>query len=112
MLTSRCSIWQALLAFLTLGLHQQCHAVVTWDTIECDNVVIGGAALNDIWDNAALLASNAGNEIGTLADSSLVPPKTAVGRIADNAKWMFGIDVIWTSILPSSSRNTLTNTVS
>lgn len=103
--------WRAtLLALLALGLQPAC-AVVTWEPIECAGVTIGGASLNDIWDNAALLASNAESTISTLTTASTIKALTMPANLANNAKWMFGISVNWGGVLPSSSKTTLTNTV-
>ena len=111
MQTSTHLSWRAaLLALLALGLRHAC-AVVTWEQIECAGVTISGQTLDNIWDNAALLASNAESTINTLTSASTIKALTMPANLANNAKWMFGISVNWGGVLPSSSKSTLTNTV-
>jgi hypothetical protein len=70
---------------------QQSHAAVTWKKVGCDGYAVGGVGIDEIWDNAALLATNAQAQI------PIIPTKSSVfndlGRRAGaNANFMFGIN--------------------
>jgi hypothetical protein len=101
---------RALLALLALLL-APADAVVTWQQIGCGGIAVAGATLDQMWDNAKLMASNANTVIDTAVNAKIIVPLTKTSAAADNAKWMFGIDVTLGAVLPSSSKNYLTNTI-
>lgn len=103
---------RAVLVALLGGLAPQPgRAIVTWTTIGCAGATVQGQSLDSMWDNAALMAANAINTIETITGNSAIQALTTPGKLATNAKWMFGVDVSFGGILPSSSKDTLTGTV-
>jgi hypothetical protein len=106
-------IARALFAALTVYV-TSCRAAVTWTKIGCDNpaVTFNGATVDEIWDNANLMAQNANSAIDSILNANAIKALSpSLSTIADNAKWMFGISVSFKAKLPSASKNFLTNTV-
>ncbi|KAI1375972.1 hypothetical protein F4677DRAFT_91869 [Hypoxylon crocopeplum] len=79
---------RALLSLLTLG---QVHAVVTWRTIGCDNWSFKGASIDDIWDNALLMTTNAQSQRNAIPTNAAGMLSGNGRRAGANAKFMFGV---------------------
>ena len=75
------------LSFLAFA---QCQAAVTWTTIGCEGITLQGASIDDMWDNAVLMAQNAVSSINMVVNADTIVPLTKTSRGADNAKAMFG----------------------
>jgi len=71
-------LFGALLSFITF---EQCHAVqpVTWRTVGCTGWTFGGSSIDDIWDNAHVMATNAQSQISAV-------PTSAIGILKENAR--------------------------
>ncbi|PVH84027.1 hypothetical protein DL98DRAFT_528877 [Cadophora sp. DSE1049] len=79
---------RALLSSLAFG---QCYAAVTWRTIGCDGWTHDGKNIDQIWDNAQALVTNAQARIDAIPDGNSVFDEPA-RRAGGNAKFMFGIN--------------------
>ncbi|KAL4947909.1 hypothetical protein BDW69DRAFT_189757 [Aspergillus filifer] len=85
-----------------------CLAAVSWKTVRCDEVSFNGKSMHEMWDNALLMAQTANTRINSIT-SGLVLPRTSGGRVADNAHFMFGINVSWGVKLGSAAKSTLSD---
>ncbi|KAF5015234.1 hypothetical protein F66182_13507 [Fusarium sp. NRRL 66182] len=83
-------------------------AAVTWKTVGCEQVTHNGVNIDDMWDNALLMAQNAQTSINSIT-SGITLPRTTKGRVADNARSMFGIDINWVLSLGSAAKSTLSD---
>ncbi|KAH8765138.1 hypothetical protein BGZ57DRAFT_857273 [Hyaloscypha finlandica] len=79
---------RALLSSLAFG---QCYAAVTWRTVGCDGWTHDGKNIDQIWDNAQALVTNAQARIDAIPDGNSVFDEPA-RRAGGNAKFMFGIN--------------------
>ncbi|KAF4470858.1 hypothetical protein FALBO_2230 [Fusarium albosuccineum] len=100
------NLFKSLLGFLAFG---QCRAAVSWTTIGCDNVNVDGASIDAIWDSAVAMASNAQSTIDTLVNAKAIMPKSTTSRVADNAKYMWGLKFGFSKVsgLDSASKDRL-----
>ncbi|KAE9365572.1 hypothetical protein N431DRAFT_518986 [Stipitochalara longipes BDJ] len=82
-------LFKVLLSFIAFG---QCHAAVTWTTIGCNGFTFDGSTIDQIWDNANLMASNAQSQISLIPSNILTSTFRDGAKTAGaNAKLMFGI---------------------
>jgi hypothetical protein len=96
---------KALLSFIALG---QCHAAVTWRTIGCDGWTFKGVSIDDIWDNANVMAANAQTQISAIPTSPLGMTSSNAKNAGANAKFMFGINFNKVLGMNSAGRATTT----
>lgn len=87
------------LSSLALG---QCYAVVTWETIGCTGWTFDGNSIDQIWDNAIDLATNAQNQLDAIPSTSLSRKPDAKKIALANGRFMFGVDLNPLSGLPTS----------
>jgi hypothetical protein len=84
------SFFKTLLSFIAFG---KCHAGVTWRTFGCDTYTLDGATIDQIWDNANDMATNAQTQISLIPNSLVgVMQGGQNAKIAGaNAQMMWGI---------------------
>jgi hypothetical protein len=84
----RHTLFRALLLTIAFG---QCHAAVTWTTVGCDGWTFKGVPIDDIWDNAMLMTTNAQSRINAIPTNFVGVRKTNAVEAGANAVFMFNI---------------------
>lgn len=78
--------------FLLLIAAQKCDAVVTWKKIGCDGWLFKETNIDDIWDNAKLMAKNAQTQIGHVPQYRVSMNFGNARIMGANSNFLFGID--------------------
>ncbi|RDW92916.1 uncharacterized protein DSM5745_00238 [Aspergillus mulundensis] len=83
-------------------------AVLTWTPVGCAGVTANGVTIDSIWDNALLMVQTAQTRIDSIRNFP-IKAKSTRARVANNAHYMFGIDVNWSTGFASSTKKTLSD---
>ncbi|KAH6886289.1 hypothetical protein B0T10DRAFT_550072 [Thelonectria olida] len=80
---------RVLLCFLSIG---QCLAVIPWKPIGCDDWSFQGKTIQDIWDNAIELATQAQSQIDLIPTTFSLKHSEAEKLSGANAHFMFNVN--------------------
>lgn len=64
-----------------------------WNVVGCDNVQIeGGHNIENLYQNAVEMANYASTQLGMALDKNKFNPKSSESKVANNARWLWGVD--------------------
>ncbi|KAF4963514.1 hypothetical protein FSARC_8481 [Fusarium sarcochroum] len=91
------NLFKSLVGFLAF---EQCRAAVAWYSIGCEGETVAGDSIDDIWDSAVALSSNAQSVIKELNSVTKVSARSDDSPTANNARYLWGISFRFLPELP------------